>query len=738
MRIHELPTCWQNAARYRTPAGFGGPFAVPKWVEVMNFLNHNKTRLVGIVLLCAAIGSSALTLGRLRGAALLGQPLEVEVAVQAGPDEDVAGLCFQAEVFYADARVDPSRVRVKVEPAAQARGPSVRVLSSVKIDEPVVTVNLTAGCSQKTSRRYVVLAELASDMAVVTPTTSTPAPAPAPAVNPALASRSGSAAPAVAPAVMATRTQRLAQRRAPGPSRAVAAVPKAMPARQPLAQQMGDVGNPGRVGKRSGGKNQNRPRNQSQSQSSRADQSASLPKAHLKLDPAELAVTGDIDLRLSQQLDVAAIGNEKLRAEAIALWRAINAHPAEILRETQRVATLEGNITTLRALADKSQSTLADMTQRLQKAESARSSNAMAYALAAVAALALVAATYFWSRQRGKFTGEGNWWHSSNPAQESVNLNPVVREALPAHSGVAGAAGAVGAPLSAGLASARSSNVNVEDLDLDLSVAGPLESARHTIPVAKGLIKSPTKSQTKGLPKGAPRSGVATRPAAIASLPAAPPDSRGFAQSMGGALRAINTEELLDIRQQAEFFVSLGQHDHAIQILEARILEYGDSSPLVYLDLMKIFHALDRRSEFRQFQQDFNRRFNGRANDFYNFSDEGQGLADYPAALARLTALWPSEAALEFMEDCIFRTPDADSGQSFDLAAFRELLMLHLVARDLDSANIGPGTSGHARLTRGPKVNADTVVSPAVPMVPANASLRYSAPSLDIDLDWPS
>lgn len=683
----------------------------------MIFLHHNKNSLVGIALVCAAIGSSALTLGRLRGAALLGQPLDVVIAVQAGPDEDVAGLCFEAEVFYADARVDPSRVRVKVEPAVLAQGPTVRVSSSVKIDEPVVTVNLRAGCTQKTSRRYVVLAELVSDVADPSPATMMPAPTPAP-VPGAVPRALGAPGMATSPTAVRSRPQKRVQVAAD----AVAPSSNAGPTRKPVARkQTGDLGNPGRGATRTT-QRQSLSQSQNQPQALRPDPSVRTPNAHLKLDPADLVVTDDLGLRLSQQLNVVGLGNEKLRAEAIALWRAINANPVDTLRDSQRVATLEGNIATLRALTDKSQGTLADLTQRLQKAESERSGNKLVYLLAALAALALAAATYFWSRQRGKFSG-GDWWHSSNPAHDSVNLKPVAGEGVPAHAGAAGS-GAVPAPPAAG--PVRSSYVNLEDLDLDLSVAGPLDSTRQTILGANAR------------PKDAPRAVVAPRPAAMASLPAAPPDSRGFAHSMGGALRAINTEELLDIRQQAEFFVSVGQHDQAIQILEARILEYGDSSPLVYLDLLKVFHALNRRSEFRQYQQDFNRRFNGRANDFYKFADEGQGLMDYPAALTRLSALWPFEPALEFMEDCIFRTSNGDADQSFDLAAFRDLLLLHVIARDLDAANSGPAASGHARLTRGPKVNADTVVSAVASAPPADARQRHTGLTLDIDLDSPA
>ena len=154
---------------------------------------------------------------------------------------------------------------------------------------------------------------------------------------------------------------------------------------------------------------------------------------------------------------------------------------------------------------------------------------------------------------------------------------------------------------------------------------------------------------------------------------------------MGAALRAINTEELLDIRQQADFFLSLGQYDRAIQILEARIHERAESSPLVYLDLLKLLHALDRMDEYQRFERDFNQRFRGRAVGFSEFGDEGEGLENHEGLMTSLSRVWPSVQALELMESNIFRNEGENDDPSYDLAAFRELLMLHAIARELVS-----------------------------------------------------
>jgi pilus assembly protein FimV len=122
-----------------------------------------KVKLFGVVLLLAVFNSHSMTLGRMRGAALVGQGLDVAIQVQADPDETPSSQCFEADVFHGDTRQDPSRVQLVVEPTQTAQTFNVRISSSAVVDEPVVTVYLRSLCSQKTSRRYVLLADVASD-----------------------------------------------------------------------------------------------------------------------------------------------------------------------------------------------------------------------------------------------------------------------------------------------------------------------------------------------------------------------------------------------------------------------------------------------------------------------------------------------------------------------------------------------------------------------------------------------
>ena len=69
-----------------------------------------KLKIAGLLLLLVALNSQAFTLGRMRGAALVGQALDLSIQVQADAGETPGVQCFEVDVFYADTRQDASRV----------------------------------------------------------------------------------------------------------------------------------------------------------------------------------------------------------------------------------------------------------------------------------------------------------------------------------------------------------------------------------------------------------------------------------------------------------------------------------------------------------------------------------------------------------------------------------------------------------------------------------------------------
>jgi hypothetical protein len=197
---------------------------------------------------------------------------------------------------------------------------------------------------------------------------------------------------------------------------------------------------------------------------------------------------------------------------------------------------------------------------------------------------------------------------------------------------------------------------------------------------------------------------------------------------------------MLDVRQQAEFFMTLGQHAEAIRILESSIQTSEASNPLVYLDLLKVFHTLSRKTEFDRYRADFNIQFSGLCPEYAQFNLAGQGLDDYAAVCERIASLWPEQEAIDFIEHCLVRTVDASPDKGFDLEAFRDLLMLHGVARrmeDMVDSGLVPFSaprSTHSELGALNIPSVDTYTSTApVPIVNPEPDLLANQP-VDIDL----
>ena len=160
-------------------------------------------------------------------------------------------------------------------------------------------------------------------------------------------------------------------------------------------------------------------------------------------------------------------------------------------------------------------------------------------------------------------------------------------------------------------------------------------------------------------------------------------DHREYPASQVGVSRSVATEELFDVQQQADFFVSLGETDKAIGVLKEHLADSQEPSALAYLDLFKLYHELNRRAEYDALRVEFNHLFNAGAPPFDQYSDDSQGLEAYETAFSRIQALWPQPRVLDVIEQSIFREANEVDGEVFDLEAYRELLLLHAMAKDM-------------------------------------------------------
>lgn len=575
---------------------------------------------LGAFILLAATSGHSLTLGRSQGVALIGRPLDMGVQIGLDAGADAAALCVDAEVFYADNRIDSGRVTTRVESSSGSTA-TVRVRSAAAVDEPVVTVYMRIGCTQRVTRRYVMLAEQPGEL----PQQSA-VPLPPPEV------------PTVAPAAAATGR----------PATASAAVPQAS-------------GRPSSVEARAA-RVQAREEARAARAAARAQAASTTPAvapskpapahsgARLKLEPLDLSSERDPSLRASTSMAAAPEASPQRRAEAMALWQALNAQPEDILRNMQRIQTLEGDVKALRDGVQKNNAGLAALRTDLEKAQGQRTMNYVVYGLIALLLLAALLAAFFaLRRRRPGVNSEGDWWRGGSAAGESefgMRSQPAPKEPVQ------------GPPSKA--------------VDLDLS---------FTESVIDHLRQSPLTAS--GWP--------------VSKSPGGRGDPMDFAASQVESLRSVKAEELHDIQQQADFFVSLGEHDQAIEVLRTHINTHPETSAVAWLDLLEIYHKLQRREDYESTRQEFLTVFNAQVPSFEAYREQTEGLQAYHAALSRIVALWPSPKVLDVIEESIFRKPGQEGSDAFGLEAYRELLMLYHIGKDVieagDSlADFGPSS----------------------------------------------
>jgi pilus assembly protein FimV len=148
------------------------------------------------------------------------------------------------------------------------------------------------------------------------------------------------------------------------------------------------------------------------------------------------------------------------------------------------------------------------------------------------------------------------------------------------------------------------------------------------------------------------------------------------------AVREVSVEELLDLEQQADFFIALGQEDAAIDLLMSHLRSTGGLSPLPYTKLLEIYRRQGDRDAFERIRARFNRRFNAYAPDWEAGPSSGRALEEYPQAVQELQARWTEPLdAMAVVEAMLFRKDSAL--ELFDLPAYKDVLLLYAVARDL-------------------------------------------------------
>jgi pilus assembly protein FimV len=111
-------------------------------------------------MLVCGTNASALSLGQISAAPVLNAPLFATVPVTLTGDETLDTECVRAEVYSGEDRLNPKVVRTELLGSSAQR--QIRVRTTVRLIEPIVSLFVEAGCQSRVSRRYTLLVDPSS------------------------------------------------------------------------------------------------------------------------------------------------------------------------------------------------------------------------------------------------------------------------------------------------------------------------------------------------------------------------------------------------------------------------------------------------------------------------------------------------------------------------------------------------------------------------------------------------
>lgn len=582
-----------------------------------------------LAVLSAVAPAWSLGFGAIRASATIGHPLDVSVPLRLQPGEALPDSCVGATVHSGDVPVPSSQVTAQLVVPTNGGEPRIRVRTSSRIDEPFVTVAVHVGCESRLSRQFTVFA----DPPGVAPTLE---PLPATAQGPALpAAREGARearreVPAVAAARRATP---VARARPPAPVRTAKAAPRVVkPPRERLAVEPIE---PARASLAARPPMVDTPPAPTPAEAERLAQAPLVPVtgvARLRLDAPVVTVAADqASAEGARQREEAALATAKI---------AVDVATAANRSADQRVAAMESTLAQLRKEAADQKATIERL--RGTKAEDSLWASWGPWLAAACAGLFALAAV-FYLRMRRLDTERMRAWLQDN------DYGPPTRQT-----------------------------------DFD-TVA----------PATEFPFEEPPPARRAGPPSRPASAPIPLEPAAAPTMPVpltAATASRFVETTPSSAVELddptpahdVTIEELLDVEQQAEFFIVLGQDDAAIEMLVTHVMSSGGASPMPYLKLLEIYRRLGDQTAYERTRKRFNARFNGVAPDWSIDPNAGRSLDDYPEVIGRIVGAWtrPVDAMAE-LQTLMFRN---DRSHLFDLPAYRDILLLFTVARDLHEA----------------------------------------------------
>ena len=148
---------------------------------------------------------------------------------------------------------------------------------------------------------------------------------------------------------------------------------------------------------------------------------------------------------------------------------------------------------------------------------------------------------------------------------------------------------------------------------------------------------------------------------------------------------ALSVDEIASVVEEAKIFVGMGRDDHAIHILVDYTLQHPRTSPEPWIYLLEIYRMKHRQDDFIKTAEQFHIAFNVEA-PLWETTKPAKAtisLEDYPQIISRITAVWPTQAAMEIIDELLLDNRSGER-QGFHLEILQELLLLKYLLETRD------------------------------------------------------
>lgn len=167
-------------------------------------------------------------------------------------------------------------------------------------------------------------------------------------------------------------------------------------------------------------------------------------------------------------------------------------------------------------------------------------------------------------------------------------------------------------------------------------------------------------------------------------LPALEDSNSSTFNFFGNRGQSIHIEEISDITQEAEFWMSVNDPHRAIEILEPQSVDDFPQTPITWLYLLDLYRLVGDEDKYLQLRKRFKGKFNARIPDFGEevIASPVRSFEDFPHLVAKCCAVWNTEEISGYLESLLIDNREGDR-LGFDLPVYRDILFLLTLSNDV-------------------------------------------------------